>query len=61
MGMVGENEQYLQEVIVFTGILKFANVVTRLENIMDKLTKPHFFLLDCFLFFLQTSIFDCEW
>jgi len=30
-------EQYLQEVIIFTGILKFANVVTRLENIMDKL------------------------
>jgi len=35
--MVGEKEQFLQEVIMFTGILKFANVVTRLENIMDKL------------------------
>jgi hypothetical protein len=35
--MVEEKEQYLQEVIMFTGILKFANVVTRFEKIMDKL------------------------
>jgi hypothetical protein len=37
MGMVGEKEQYLQEVIMFTGILKFANVVTTLEKILEKL------------------------
>jgi hypothetical protein len=61
MGMVGENEQYLQEVIVLTRILKFANVVTRLENIMDKLTKPHFFFVRLFFVFLQTLIFDCKW
>jgi hypothetical protein len=30
--MVGEKEQYLQEVIKFMDILKFVNVVTRLEK-----------------------------